>query len=124
MIIILFSIIIPQMSVVVLVDTGAFIYIGVSSLHLDNSQLIYLALGYHSSFSDRRHKIHLLSSDSMSSLLDRKHRIHPSSSYFLLFFVPALHHVYCSRLLPCSFSLQVLWDNLDVLQCDSDSFSM
>ena len=79
----------------------------------------------------------------MSSLLDRKHKIHPSSSYFLVFFVPALHHIYCfklcttgycsvsalhhvysSHLLPCSFSLQVLWDNLNVLQCDSDSFSM
>ena len=42
--------------------------------------------------------------------------------YTVLF--SALHHVYCSHFLPCSFSLQVLWDNLDVLQCDSDLFSM
>ena len=38
--------------------------------------------------------------------------------------VSALHNVYCSHFLPCSFSLQAMWDNLDVLQCDSDSFSM
>ena len=77
-----------------------------SSLHLENSQLIYSAVAVPSSFSDRIHKIHLLSSYSLSSLLDRKHRIHLSSSYFLVFFVPApcyvcctvlvLHHRYCS----------------------------
>ena len=37
--------------------------------------------------------------------------------------VSALDYVYCSHFLPCSFSLQTLQDNLDVLQCDSDSFS-
>ena len=66
------------MSVAVLVDTGAVICIGISSLHLDDSQLIYLAMGYHSSFSDRRHKIHPL-------------------SYFLVFFVPAVCHVHCFK---------------------------
>ena len=97
-------------------------------------------------------KIHLSSSCSLSSLLDSKCGSHPSSScchcfssapcilssiqlctmYTVLFSalchvycsVSALHHVYCSHFLPCSFSLQVLQDYLDVLQCDSCSFSV
>ena len=99
-------------------------------------------MGYCSSFSDRMQKIHLLSSCSLFSLLDSKHRSHPSSSCslsslfqlctmfavlfqlctmytvlfqlctmytVLIFYLAAFHCKYC--------------ENVDVLQCDSDSFS-
>ena len=112
-IIILLSIIIPQVTVVVLCGHWGNHLHWRSSLHPDNSQLIYFFSGGTVFFSHRKQKIHLLSPCFLSSLLDRKQRIHLSSSYFLVFFVSALHHGYCSvsalhhrycsYFLPCSF---------------------
>ena len=53
-IIILFSIIIPQMTVIVLCGYWDNHLHWHSSLHPDNSQLIYFVVGYCSSFSDRK----------------------------------------------------------------------
>ena len=82
-IIILFSIIILQITVIVLCGTWDNCLHWHCSLHPDNSQLIYFLVGYCSYFSDRKQKIHLSLSCFFSSLLDRKHRIDPLSFCFL-----------------------------------------
>ena len=67
-IIILFSIIIPQMTVIVLCGHWGNHLHWCSSLHPDNSQLIYFLVGVLSSFSYRKQKINLSSSCFLSSL--------------------------------------------------------
>ena len=87
-IIILFSIIVPQVTVVVSCGHWDNYLHCHFSLHPDNSQLIFFSVGYRSSVSGRKQKNHL-------------YHLAPCCLCFIsasqiLYSVSALHHVYCS----------------------------